>query len=174
MLQLLLEGTSRSHEITQNQQQILSILQQVQTIIRVQNEIPAQVPLSKPVILLDARGRYFPFHLEFIDSAEVRVPSHTQNLIHTAILKLVLQAFTAVLKVRFRDVGLRKIEKGQFALQDTRRKNALNLALPWKALIRPGQHISMSMIFRRKQFSTGICPNCGEENEESEAEEVEW
>lgn len=54
---------------------MLAKLQDVHTILTVDKEIPAQVLLSKPVILLDARGRFFPFHLESIDSAEVRIPS---------------------------------------------------------------------------------------------------
>ena len=46
-------------------------LRDIELMIRVNQEVPAQVILSKPVILLDARGRYAPFHLEFIDTAEV-------------------------------------------------------------------------------------------------------
>lgn len=73
MLQILLDGATQSHDITRNQQQMLAKLQDIHTIIRVDKEIPTQVLLSKPVILLDACGRSAPFHLEFIDSAEVRV-----------------------------------------------------------------------------------------------------
>lgn len=54
-----------------NQQQMLAKLQDIHAVVRVDTEIPAQVLLSKPIILLDARGRYFPFHLELIDSVEV-------------------------------------------------------------------------------------------------------
>ena len=59
-----------------------------------------------------------------------------------------MQAFVAVLKIRFKDLGLRKVEKGEFLLEDTRRKKFLDLSEPWAKTIRPGQHIGMSMIFR--------------------------
>ena len=39
--------------------------------LRVNQNVPHQVLLSAPVVLLDACGRSAPFHLEFIDSAEV-------------------------------------------------------------------------------------------------------
>lgn len=52
-------------------------LRNIDVIIRVNQEVSPQVLLSKPVVLLDARGRYAPFHLEFIDSAEVYSPLAT-------------------------------------------------------------------------------------------------
>ena len=69
MLQILLDGASQNHKMIQK-------LQDLHTIIRMDKEIPAQVLLSKPAILLDARGRFCPFHLEFIDSADVCIISH--------------------------------------------------------------------------------------------------
>lgn len=51
---------------------MLAELHDIATIARVSQAVPAQVLLSTPVVLLDARGRCAPFHLEFIDSAEVR------------------------------------------------------------------------------------------------------
>ena len=90
------------------------------------------------------------------------------------VLILASQALIAILKVRFNDIGLRKIEKRQFVLEDSRRKHGLDLAKPWTALIRPGQHLSMSMVFRQQQLSPGICPSCGGKNDELEVEEVTW
>ena len=90
------------------------------------------------------------------------------------VLILASQALIAILKVRFDDIGLRKIEKRQFVLEDSRRKHGLDLAKPWTALMRPGQHISMSMVFRREQIFPGICPNCNGKNDELEVEEVTW
>ena len=52
-------------------------LRNIDIMIRVNQKVPPQLLLSKPVILLDARGRYAPFHVEFIDSAEVSSPSTT-------------------------------------------------------------------------------------------------
>ena len=93
------------------------------------------------------------------------------QLYHT---KIQLQAFVAVLKVRFKDIGLRKIEKGQFALEDTTRKRSLRLSDAWSTIVRPGQHISMSMVFRLQESPNGSCPRCGRDNEESDKAEVEW
>lgn len=117
--------------------------------------------------------------LHFILSSSILLryvsPTLVRNPSHGAVLTLALQAFIAVLKVRFGDpIGLRKIEKGQFALEDTRLKHGLSLAKPWTALVRPGQHISMSMVFRRQQTCTGSCPSCGERNDESKDLEVDW
>ena len=51
---------------------MLAILRDIASMARVSQDIPSQVLLSAPVVFLDARGRYAPFHLEFIDSSEVR------------------------------------------------------------------------------------------------------
>ena len=47
---------------------------------------------------------------------------------------MALQAFIAVLKLRFKDIGLRKIEKGQFVLEDTLRKHGISLTSPWTTI----------------------------------------
>ena len=57
--------------IIENQQQLMDKLRDIELMIRVNQGVPAQVLLSKPVVLLDACGRYTPFHLELIDTAEV-------------------------------------------------------------------------------------------------------
>ena len=53
-------------------------------------------------------------------------------------------------------------------------KRGLPLTKPWAVIVRPGQHISMSMIFRLKEKPTTQCPSCGKENAGSEFEEIEW
>lgn len=153
LLEAVRQGVTQNHTIIQNQQQILGQVQELKTICSVNQEIPPQVLLSTPVILLDARGRSAPFHLEFIDSAE---------------------AFVAVLKIRFKDIGLRKIETEEYTLEDTRRKQALKLTDPWTKIVKPGQHIGMSMIFRVYEPPTTKCPNCGKENEGSNIEDIVW
>lgn len=84
-----------------------------------------------------------------------------------------IQAFIAILKVRFKDVGLHKIESGEFALEDSRLKRSLQLTKPWAAIVRPGQHINMSMIFRLGENPTTRCPGCGKENGGSDLD-IEW
>ena len=73
MLQILLQGVTHSDIMIKSQQQTLKELQELKTMLRNSQEIPPQVLLSTPVVLLDACGRIAPFHLEFIDSAEVSV-----------------------------------------------------------------------------------------------------
>ena len=85
-----------------------------------------------------------------------------------------VQAFIAVLKIRFKDLGLRKVETGQFSLEDTLRKKALDLNEPWARTIRPGQHIGMSMFIRLRESPTTNCPSCGQENQGSNTEDVHW
>ena len=157
-----------------NQQQSMEILRLGYAAVNAHNEIPPQVLLSKPAILHDARGRLLPFHLDFINSADVSILIQVQSAICVAVLKLLLQALIAVLKVRFEDIGLRKIEKGQFVLEDTLRKHGISLTSPWTKIIRPGQQISMSMVFWQQQTVRGICPGCHQKNEEPEVEAVNW
>ena len=71
MLQILLQGIIQNDVIFKSQQQTLSEIQQSRAMFRDSQEIPPQVLLSTPVVLLDACGRIAPFHLDFIDSAEV-------------------------------------------------------------------------------------------------------
>ena len=78
---ILCRGSSPLQEhllqnVIQYQQQLLTKLQDIYDVNRLGREIPAQVLLSKPVILLDARGRVCPFFLETINSADVRDPFH--------------------------------------------------------------------------------------------------
>ena len=40
--------------------------------------------------------------------------------------------------------------------------------------MRPGLHISMSMVFRLEERQTARCPGCGEENAGSDLEDIEW
>lgn len=73
MLQILLQGVTHGDNMIKSQQQTLKELQELKTMFKNSQEIPPQVLLSTPVVLLDACGRIAPFHLEFIDSAEVSV-----------------------------------------------------------------------------------------------------
>ena len=173
LLHQLLENATHNQTVIQNQREMLAELRDIATIVRVNQAIPAQVPLSTPVILLDARGQCAPFHLEFVNSAEVCAHFGTiRNDLEQ--LTLSLQVFLAVLKARFKDIGLRRIENGQFALEDTLRKKSLQLSDAWSTIVRPGQHISMSMVFRLNETSNTSCPWCKHENDSADETEVEW
>ena len=73
MLQNLLQGVTQNDNMIKSLQKALGEIQALTTKLRDSQEIPPQVFLSTPVVLLDACGRIAPFHLEFIDSAEVSV-----------------------------------------------------------------------------------------------------
>ncbi|MCJ1387446.1 hypothetical protein MMC18_000289 [Xylographa bjoerkii] len=104
--------------------------------------IPGQIERQQPVNLIDALGKYSPFHLEFIRSAE---------------------ALTAVLKANLSKVrcGPAKIDRGEFAIQDTSTKRQIRLSDDWDTCFFPGQHVDMSMIFNRRSFQRSCCPGCG-------------
>ncbi|KAF8848553.1 hypothetical protein BDZ45DRAFT_810680 [Acephala macrosclerotiorum] len=101
-------------------QAIRAILEQV----RFAFEIPPQIHLQKPVTFTDALGRVAPIHLDFINSAE---------------------ALLAVLKVRFKHVGLSKVERKEFALLEEHSDRTLDLGRPWESVMFPGQHVNMTV-----------------------------
>lgn len=86
----------------------------------------------------DALDRVAPIHLEWINSRE---------------------AFMAVLKVRFKDFGLHKIQNGEFALQDTGSADDIDLSdisRDWDFIFAPGQQVDMSVIFKRRDKANSI------------------
>jgi hypothetical protein len=105
--------------------------EQVRSMLQVQQEVPPQIMLQQPVILLDACGRIAPFHLEFINS---------------------LEAFVAVMLIRFKEAGisqegLQKLANLEFTLRDTRRKRPIDLTKPWCSTLKPGQLIDMNVLY---------------------------
>jgi hypothetical protein len=80
----------------------------------------------------------------------------------------------AVLKVRFKYSGLRKIENGQFALFDPNTKRDVDLAQPWSRCFRPGQTVHMSMIFELSTCQDSTCPACHVVNSADDSSEIEW
>jgi hypothetical protein len=86
-----------------------------------------------------------------------------------------LQAFLFVLKDRFNDQGAKKIEYGQFALEDSKRKRDIDRRQPWAKWFRPGQHVQMDMIFQEPgRREENACPGCGEWAEENSEVEIKW
>jgi hypothetical protein len=54
----------------------MKIYEMVVNMNKIMNNMPCQIERQQPVYLLDALGRYCPFHLEFIQSYEVsHIPS---------------------------------------------------------------------------------------------------
>ena len=132
-----------------------SNLQVYDIVLNMQMKLPVQIERQQPVIFLDACARLSPVHLEFITSAE---------------------AFLAVLKVRFQHAGLRKIKKGQFALEESRTRRLIDLRRPWHTCFLPGQRIDMSMIFSEPSDGgkTRICPGCRYNSVSNEIGGIDW
>lgn len=61
-----------------------------------------------------------------------------------------MQALTAVLKSNMRKtkIGPRKIDRGEFVIQETSTKRDIDLASDWDLCFLPGQRVEMSMIFQ--------------------------
>lgn len=84
--------------------------------------------------MIDAFGRYSPFHLEFVRSAE---------------------ALVAVLKVNFKHHGnsAEKIEKGEFAIEDAATTRVIDLNTNWELCFSPGQRVEMSIVVTMSTLS---------------------
>ncbi|KAK2601556.1 hypothetical protein QQS21_004874 [Conoideocrella luteorostrata] len=83
------------------------------------SSIPPQIPLQV-VMVIDARGCHLPFHLETINSK---------------------QLFIELLKSRFKDLGTRKIERGEWILEDQATGKRLDFCNPWETLIRQKRNV---------------------------------
>ena len=141
--------------IIQQNKQLLHSIGDLKSMLQTQNAVPPQVLLQQPVILLDPFGKIAPFHMDFIDSSE---------------------CFMAVLKARFQrngvtPAGLSKLENGDFLIQDTRQRRAIDLNRNWAAVFRPGQHVDMSMVFHRFACPPSTCPSCLETNKDEDEDE---
>ncbi|MCJ1247819.1 hypothetical protein MMC30_005034 [Trapelia coarctata] len=154
---------SRSHDILKGLseqqetlfQQMTRRIEQLENMLQLRHQLPPQVLLQKPVVLLDACGRAAPFHLDFIDSKEL---------------------FLTVLKIRFKQCGVTpkgigKIDRSEFILRDQRRD--ISLDAPWQTIFKPGQTATMSMVFRRFTRES-TCPRCHSINEQKGCGETEW
>jgi hypothetical protein len=94
-------------------------LNEVKAIVQSQRELPPQVLLQRPVILIDAfDGRPLPFHLDFIDS---------------------LEALVAVFMIRFRDKGataLDRIHQHDFCTYEHSKQRLINTRAPWSKVFK--------------------------------------
>lgn len=76
-----------------------------------------------------------------------------------------------MLEDRFKAMGSSKFIKGEFLLQDENGHD-LNLRLPWKSIMKPGQCRHLSVKFRAA--ATTACPHCGTDNELVEGQNTIW
>ncbi len=68
----------------------------------------------------------------------------------------------AVLKVNFKNHGngAEKIEKGEFAIEDTITRRDIDLSADWELCFSPGKQVEMSILVIRIQGQNIICPKC--------------
>ena len=120
--------------------------------------VTSELQLSQGVfVMIDALGRTFPMHLQFVNSWEV---------------------FDAAMEAHFRNVkGHRKIMDKEFALQNRGTGLELSRSRPWEGVLKPGQRVDMEMIFS----STGTvappdrqCPGCMQYAPETTSRVCEW
>jgi hypothetical protein len=78
-----------------------------------------------------------------------------------------------VLKVRFKDIGSEKLDRNEYILTDDKQNRNLDIRKPWCSVMKPGQHVSMSMIFDTS-FEQNICPGCSARNKTQKGEETAW
>ncbi|KFX91475.1 hypothetical protein V490_05878 [Pseudogymnoascus sp. VKM F-3557] len=141
--QLQVEAQSKSYQLLQQQFETLQLIRQVSAEITLQHNIPRQVPLQEPVVFRDALDRVMPIHLDLINSAE---------------------AFIAVLKVRFKDIGSEKLDRNEYNLTDENQNRNLDMRKPWCSVMKPGHRVSMSMVFDTS-VEQNVCPGCSATNE---------
>lgn len=112
---------------------------------------------QQPFILEDPIGRRVPVHLQFITSWSV---------------------FDAVLVARFEGLpGFDKIQRREFVLHEQATQHEITRSRPWEGAFRPGQSVSMALIFERKTKSKNErnrCPHCWAETKNLCTDEVTW
>jgi Fungal N-terminal domain of STAND proteins len=147
----ILEMTAK---VIQTNVRIFRIVLDIQSVI---TQIPGQVERQQPVYFIDALGRHTPFNLEFIMSAE---------------------ALTSVLRSNFKNIGsgADKIDRGEFAIQDSIKRRDIDLTATWESCFQPGQRVDMSMIFTSAKSLSHSCPACQEDHGDgfTEDQDIEW
>ena len=132
----------------------MASLQRFQMLQNVCNALPQQIERQQPVVFRDALNRVAPIHLEWITS-------------HAA--------FLFVLEDRFKNVGLEKVRRREFALQRAGAATDIDLRKSWEACFYPGQRIDMSMTFKGQDSAgAAFCPVCKYECLGETSAEIEW
>jgi ubiquitin domain-containing protein len=141
-------------EVKDTNMKIFTMIVEMQKNIQIiRRSLPRQIERQQPVYFIDACGFHTPFHLEFIDCWE---------------------AFDAVLEIRFRDKGLRKIQRREYVLERGSDGKAIERHTPWNRCFSPGMQLTMDMLFKESNHATNTCPACGQESYEATDSGVDW
>ncbi|UKZ82702.1 hypothetical protein TrVFT333_010497 [Trichoderma virens FT-333] len=73
-------------------------------------------------------------------------------------------AFIEVLKEAFDGLGSKKLDRGDWFLEDVNDGQILDLKREWISLMKPGRTLHMGMIFHRRDTVSTQCPTCHVEN----------
>lgn len=163
-------NTAANHELVWLDRQ--TNVQIFQLVLKIQDyflSLPCQVERQQPVTFIDACGRVYPFHLEFISSAEVYASYSWVSLV---LMRVTLQALRAVLRVRFKDIDVAKFDRGEYVIKETATNREIDLSRPWDQCFLPGQKADMSMVFYAAQSDT--CPGCQTYCGETRRAKVVW
>ena len=78
--------------------------------------------------------------------------------------------------MNFRNIGSAsaKIERGEFAIQDSATKRDIDLNQSWDTCFLPGQHVDMSMIFAHQDSLGEECPKCSKICVGDQEQELKW
>ncbi|VUC37084.1 unnamed protein product [Clonostachys rosea] len=92
-----------------------SSIQQWQSMLYgLQCQLPTEVKFHS-VLVIDARGGYLPFHIETVNCKAI---------------------FVEILRSRFKDLGVTKIDRGEWSLEDMNTGEILDLSQPWQTIIK--------------------------------------
>jgi hypothetical protein len=98
------------------------------------------VQIDRPSFyFLDACGFSFIFDLALFDNWEI---------------------FELVIGAKFKERGLRVVEKKQYVLEDAHRRNGIDRTRPFKTTFLPGRQINMDACFDEKADAGACCPVC--------------
>jgi hypothetical protein len=81
-----------------------------------------------------------------------------------------------VLKINLKQIehAEKKIDRGEFAVEDSVTKKDIDLSMDWEACFAPGQHVEMSMIFIRSAPTGRSCPKCSTMSKVHSKNDIEW
>lgn len=123
-------------------------------VLKMQLSLPAQVEDQKPVYFLDACAFQARIDLTWINSWE---------------------AFLAVLGVRFKQRGLKIVERKQFVLEDANSKLLVDGNRPFESCFIPGRKINMDAFLDEKGNTGKCCPSCRYEELDAKADQaIDW
>ena len=73
-----------------------------------------------------------------------------------------IKALICVLKTNLKKIpsGPKKIERGEYAIEDAGSKRLINLSDDWDLCFFPGQVVNMSMVYHLPKSSDTTCPGC--------------